>query len=90
MKAAIAFVSYGVPEEHTSGGTRSKLMSRYGLKVRVAQAPKDTEMIIDWRVVVEAGVGYLIMNGGGGAPVQEITGCRKSFRPVGRFHGCMN
>jgi len=44
IKAAIAYVRCRVAEEHTRRGTWCELMGNVGRNVRIAEAPKNTEI----------------------------------------------
>jgi hypothetical protein len=60
-----------------------------GSKVRIAEASKDAKGDVIWECVVKYLVGYLVLDGGGGTPV-EAEGCYcEGLSPVGRWHGCM-
>jgi hypothetical protein len=56
IKAAILFVVRAIANKDTPGGTRSKIMRGYHGQVGVAGTPKDLEMLIGRRCVVEGGV----------------------------------
>ena len=59
------------------------------LEIGIAQAPKNSQVIIARRRAVEACVGDLAVNGGRGAPIKQIAGDCKCLSPVECWHGRM-
>jgi hypothetical protein len=56
IKVAVPFVVRGIVNENTPGETRSKLIHGCRGQVGVACTPKDPEMLVGRRCVVEGGV----------------------------------
>jgi hypothetical protein len=56
IKAVISFVVQGIVDEDTPGGMRGKLLQSYHGQVGVAGTPKDLEMLVGRRCVVEGDV----------------------------------
>jgi hypothetical protein len=53
IKAVILFVVWGLADENTTGGMRSKLMQGCHGQVGVAGTPKDPKLLVGRRCVVE-------------------------------------
>jgi hypothetical protein len=84
IEAVIPFVVRGIADENTSGGTRSKLMRSYCGYVGIAGTPKDSEMLVGRRCVVEGGV-----SGSDGfcwKTVQQICGGMEALYPILWWH----
>lgn len=52
------------------------------LHVGVTEAPKNTQMAIGWRLVMQTSVGNFMLNGGGWAPIMEVAGCHEPLGPI--------
>ena len=61
-----------------------------GTKVRIAQTAEDTKCGVIWHLVIEPMIGNVIVDGRGGAPVEQNDGGCQSFCPIGVMHGGMD
>lgn len=59
------------------------------LHVGVTEAPKNTQMAIGWRLVVQTSVGNFMLNGGGWAPIMEVAGGHEPLGPICGWQGGM-
>ena len=86
VEAAVALVRGWVSEENTRGGARSEFVGGGGGEVWIAKAPEDTEGGVIWESAIENLMRYLVVDGGGGTPIEEGGGCGESLSPVRRRH----
>ena len=86
VETLVPFVRGGVTKKDTSCGTGSELVASRGSHVWVAETPKNLEVRVVWRGVVEQRVGDNIADSRAWAPIEQV-GCRgKSLSPLGRGH----
>jgi hypothetical protein len=52
------------------------------LHVGVIEAPKNTQMVIGWRLIMQMSVWNVMLNGGGWAPIMEVAGRQESLGPI--------
>jgi hypothetical protein len=60
VKTTVTLMGRGVPEEDAGGGTGRQLVASRGGHIRVAKAPKDTEMGIVWGGAIQQRVGNAV------------------------------
>ena len=58
-------------------------------EVWIVEASENSKRGIVWEVFVKKLIGYMILNGGGGSPIEEESGSGKGLSLVGRWHGRM-
>jgi hypothetical protein len=81
VKAAVAFVVWGVPEKHTEGGSGCKLVRSSGGSVRVASTPENTEVVIARRGTEECLVRSRGRARSGRETVEEVGGGVEALGP---------
>ena len=89
VKAAIPFVIWGKAKKDTTHRTRGKFMGSSGGCVWIAEAAKDTEMLVRRRGAEEGLMRSGEMKGFGGKKIKEMSGHGKGFDPVGGRHGSL-
>ena len=61
-----------------------------GTKVRIAQTAKDPKYGVIWHLEIQPMIGNVIVDGRGGAPVEQNYSGGQSFRLVVGRHGGMD
>jgi hypothetical protein len=72
----------GISEEDACRGARGELMFGGCLHVGVTEAPKNTQMVIGWWLIMQTSVCNVMLNGGGWAPIMEVAGRQESLGPI--------
>ena len=60
-----------------------------GSEVWIAEASENSKRGVVWEGFVKKLIGYIVLYGGGGSPIEEESGSGKGLSPVGRWHGRM-
>ena len=60
-----------------------------GSEVWIGEASENSKRGVVWEGFVKKLIGYIVLYGGGGSPIEEESGSGKGLSPVGRWHGRM-